>query len=115
VATDGEALVDEVRRFNSPESPLGQHPKATVATSAAVGFVAALAPAKVPKPHMPSPAPVKKVASKGASAGLDVLKVEAGIVIRDLVNGVFDGDKAKPRQEPTGPAVVAPQHQQLAR
>jgi hypothetical protein len=35
------------------------------------------------------------VAGKGASAGLDVLKVEAGVVIRDLVDGMFDGGKEK--------------------
>jgi hypothetical protein len=95
VAADGESLMDEARRFSGPESPLAEHPKATVAASAAVGFVAARAPAHVPKPHVPGPTPVKKVAGKGASAGLDVLKVEAGVAIRDLVDGMFDGGKEK--------------------
>lgn len=93
IASDGEALLDEARRINSPESALGSHPKATVATSAAIGFVAGLAPAKVPKPHLSTPAPVSKVAGKGASAGLGALKVEAGIVVRDLIDGMFKGGK----------------------
>jgi hypothetical protein len=95
LAADGEALVDEARRLNSPESALGEHPKATVATSAAIGFVAARTPAHIPKPHLPGTEPVKKVAGKGASAGFDVLKVEAGLVIRDLVDGMFDAGKEK--------------------
>ena len=93
LAADGEALADEARHLNSPESALGEHPRATVATSAAIGFAAALAPSKVPRPHLGTPAPVAKVAGKGASAGLELLKVEAGVVIRDLVDGMFDGGK----------------------
>jgi ElaB/YqjD/DUF883 family membrane-anchored ribosome-binding protein len=37
ISEDREALADETRKIVGPESPLAEHPKATVATSAAIG------------------------------------------------------------------------------
>lgn len=93
VAEDKEQLGDEAQRLTGPESPIAEHPKASMATAAAAGFIASMIPAKVPKPDLAPPAAVKKVASKGANVGFDAMKVEAGVVLRDFVDGMFDRPK----------------------
>lgn len=92
---DRTALVDERERMIGPDSWLGNHPLATAAGSAAVGFAAGLAP--TPRPdHIPVSA-ARKAYAKGASFGLNALKVEAGVIGRDIVSGMFgrgSSDKA---------------------
>ena len=86
VAHDRSEVASEARRLAGSESPMAEHPKTTVAASAAAGFVAARV--HVPRPHVPT-APLGKVASKGAGVGANVLKVEAGVVLKDFVDGLF--------------------------
>lgn len=98
LADDRDTLVEEGKELVRPASRLAaEHPVGLVGASAAAGFVAGLVPAPdLPKPDMAVPSPVKKVAGKGASVGADVLKVEAAVVMKDFVNGLFDVDHAPP-------------------
>lgn len=83
---DREALSDEASRLAGPRSPMAQHPKALVGVSAGVGLALGLAPSKVPTPDLPSP---PGLAGKATSAGFDALKVEAGVVLKDFLDGAF--------------------------
>ena len=100
MAEDKEQLGDEVQRLVGRESPMAEHPRATVAASAAAGFIASMAPLRVPKPHIAPPAPVKKAASKGAGVGLDAVKVEATMVLKDFVDGVFNRSNGQSSHSP---------------
>ena len=86
IERDREAIGDEASRLVGSESPVAQHPKALVGVSAGVGLALGLAPAKVPTPDLPSP---PGLAGKATSAGFDALKVEAGVVLRDFLDGAF--------------------------
>lgn len=92
---DREALSDEASRLVGSESPMAQHPKTLVGVSAGVGLALGLAPAKVPVPDIPAPA---GLAGKATSAAADALKVEAGIVLKDVLDGMFGkpGHDARP-------------------
>lgn len=85
---DGEELGKERERLIGPDSWVGNHPITTVAGLAVAGFVAGLAPA--PSPVAPATA-AKKVAGKGASVGLNALRVEAGVILKDIVQGMVGG------------------------
>lgn len=92
LSEDREAVTEEARQLAGSESKLAEHPVALVATSAAVGFAAGV----VKRPHIPTPdagSPVKKVASKGAGAGANLLRVEAGVILKDFVDGLFDHEE----------------------
>ena len=83
---DREAIGDEASRLVGSESPMAQHPKTLVGVSAGIGVALGLAPTKVPKPDIPAPA---GLAGKATNAGLDALKVEAGVVLKDFLDGAF--------------------------
>lgn len=89
LSEDRDAVVEESRQLAGRESEMAEHTGKIVAASAAVGFVAGLAP----KPHIPRPemsSPVKKVAGKGATAGGGLLAAELSTVAKDFVDGLFD-------------------------
>lgn len=89
LSEDRDALADEAKQLTGPDSKLSEHTGALVAGSAAVGFLAGVAP----RPRMPTPdvgSPVKKVAGKGASTGASFFMAEAGVVAKDFLDGLFD-------------------------
>ncbi len=92
---DRQTLAEERERLVGPESWPANHPIATVAGAAAAGFIAGIAPApRVDK------VPVKAATtatSRGAALGLSAVKVEAGVIARDVVRAIFrgrDGDSS---------------------
>ncbi len=86
ISRDREALGEEASRLVGAESPMARHPKTLVGVSAGVGLALGLAPTKVPVPDVPAP---PALAGKAATAGFDALKVEAGVVLRDILDGAF--------------------------
>ncbi len=96
---DRAALGEERERLVGPESWVANHPATVVASSAALGFAAGLAPA--PKPTAAPVSAARKVTSKGASLGLNALKIEAGVIVRDVVDGMF-GRSGHERQPESG-------------
>lgn len=80
----------------SMETTLGEHPRALVGGSAAVGFVIGLLPNSLPHPDL-EPVGVLKGAVAGlATTGVDGLTSEIGMVARDFLAGVVGKDKAGP-------------------
>lgn len=93
VDADRGRLEHDARYLLGDESPMAEHPRVTVAASFGAGFVAAMLPAHLPHPELPL-GPAKAIASKGAGAGVDVLKVEAGVVLRDFIDAAFSRHQA---------------------
>ena len=63
-----------------------------MAGSAAVGFALGVAPMHIPHPDLAPPKAVTGAAGKAATAGIEALKLEAGMVVRDFVAGVLGSD-----------------------
>ena len=98
VSEDRDALLDESRQLAGRESEMAEHTGTIMAASAAVGFVAGLAPKPgVPRPHVSGP--VKKVAGKGASVGGGVLAAELTTVAKDFFDGLFDRQTGERRPD----------------
>lgn len=87
VGRDREAIGEEASRMVGSESPMARHPKTLVGVSAGIGVALGLAPVKMPSvPDISVPA---GAAGKATSIGLDTLKVEAGMVLKDVLDGMF--------------------------
>lgn len=90
IEDDTAGLERERERMLGEDSWVGQHPMTTVTGFAVAGFVAGLAPAPSPPVGLPASA-ARKAASKGASMGANALRVEAGVILGDVIKGVFGG------------------------
>jgi hypothetical protein len=100
LADDRDSVRDEASRLVGPDSPMSEHPRLLVTGSAAAGFM--LGKAGPGLPHPPT-FPVKaikgaagKASGKAAGAVTDGLKVQAGVILKDFLSGVFGDGRPTP-------------------